>query len=159
MSTTLTPPQSGPPPAPAPNLNADGSVKKPWYKQDFYVGRAVKGEELMNFSRQLASFLRYRDQWCRSPWCNASIRQADHVVGAASGVILLGLIQNILDLINAPNYWIDAINGAVILFALILARIIGGEVAPDILDVVMVHKSPQPAPITPGSGTAPGSSK
>jgi len=50
-----------------------------------------------------------------------------NMVGAASGVILLGLIQNILDLINAPNYWIDAINGAVILFALILARIIGGE--------------------------------
>src|SRR5579871_5531470 len=50
-----------------------------------------------------------------------------NMVGAASGVILLGLIQNILDLMNAPNYWIDAINGAVILFALILARIIGGE--------------------------------
>jgi len=58
MSTTLTPPQPGPPPAPAPNLNADGSVKKPWYKQDFYVGRAVKVEELMTFSRQLSSFLR-----------------------------------------------------------------------------------------------------
>jgi simple sugar transport system permease protein len=52
-----------------------------------------------------------------------------NMIGAASGVILLGLIQNILDLVNAPNYWIDAINGAVILFALILARIIGGEAA------------------------------
>ena len=50
-----------------------------------------------------------------------------NMVGAASGVILLGLIQNILDLVNAPNYWIDAIDGGVILFALILARIIGGE--------------------------------
>jgi simple sugar transport system permease protein len=50
-----------------------------------------------------------------------------NMVGAASGVILLGLVQNILDLVNAPNYWIDAIDGAVILFALILARIIGGE--------------------------------
>ena len=49
------------------------------------------------------------------------------MVGAASGVILLGLVQNLLDLENAPNYWIDAINGAVILFALILARVIGGE--------------------------------
>src|SRR5438128_11725270 len=58
MSTTLTPPQSGPPPAPAPKLNPDGSVKKPWYKQEFYVGRAVKVEELMTFSRQLSSFLR-----------------------------------------------------------------------------------------------------
>jgi simple sugar transport system permease protein len=50
-----------------------------------------------------------------------------NMVGAASGVILLGLVQNILDLENAPNYWIDAINGGVILFALILARVIGGE--------------------------------
>ena len=50
-----------------------------------------------------------------------------NMVGAASGVILLGLVQNILELENAPNYWIDAINGGVILFALILARVIGGE--------------------------------
>jgi simple sugar transport system permease protein len=50
-----------------------------------------------------------------------------NMVGAASGVILLGLVQNILDLENAPNYWIDAINGGVILFALLLARVIGGE--------------------------------
>jgi len=50
-----------------------------------------------------------------------------NMVGAASGVILLGVVQNILFLENAPNYWIDAINGAVILFALILARVIGGE--------------------------------
>ena len=44
-------------------------------------------------------------------------------------VILLGVVQNILDLENAPNYWIDAIDGAVILFALVLARLIGGEAA------------------------------
>jgi simple sugar transport system permease protein len=50
-----------------------------------------------------------------------------NMVGAASGVILLGLVQNLLDLENAPNYWIEAIDGAVILFALILARVIGGE--------------------------------
>ena len=50
-----------------------------------------------------------------------------NMLGAASGVILLGLVQNILDLENAPNYWIDAIDGAVILVALILARVIGGE--------------------------------
>jgi simple sugar transport system permease protein len=50
-----------------------------------------------------------------------------NMVGAASGVILLGLVQNILDLENAPNYWIDAIDGGVILFALLLARVIGGE--------------------------------
>jgi simple sugar transport system permease protein len=40
---------------------------------------------------------------------------------------LLGLVQNLLDLENAPNYWIDAIDGTVILFALVLARLIGGE--------------------------------
>jgi simple sugar transport system permease protein len=50
-----------------------------------------------------------------------------NMVGAASGVILLGLVQNILDLANAPNYWIEAIDGAVILFALVMARLIGGE--------------------------------
>src|SRR5262245_62377784 len=33
-------------------------VKKPWYKAEFYIGRAVKSEEVMNFSRQAASFLR-----------------------------------------------------------------------------------------------------
>src|SRR3954468_16317174 len=30
----------------------------PWYKKEFFVGRAVKREEVMNFSRQAASFLR-----------------------------------------------------------------------------------------------------
>jgi simple sugar transport system permease protein len=50
-----------------------------------------------------------------------------NMVGAASGVILLGFVQNILDLENAPNYWIEAIDGGVILFALVLARVIGGE--------------------------------
>jgi simple sugar transport system permease protein len=50
-----------------------------------------------------------------------------NMVGAASGVILLGVVQNILDLENAPNYWIEAIDGGVILFALFLARVIGGE--------------------------------
>jgi simple sugar transport system permease protein len=49
------------------------------------------------------------------------------MVGAASGVLLLGLVQNILDLANAPNYWIEAIDGTVILIALVMARLIGGE--------------------------------
>ena len=50
-----------------------------------------------------------------------------NMIGAASGVILLGIVQDILDLANVSNYWIEAINGAVILFALVLARIVGGE--------------------------------
>src|SRR4051812_47336791 len=54
MTNTLTPPQS----LPAPNLNADGTEAKPWYKREFYIGRPVKPEEVMNFSRQMSSFLR-----------------------------------------------------------------------------------------------------
>jgi simple sugar transport system permease protein len=52
-----------------------------------------------------------------------------NMIGAASGVILLGLVQNILDLSQVSNYWIEAVTGGVILVALILARIIGGEAA------------------------------
>ena len=33
------------------------------------------------------------------------------MIGAASGVILLGLVQDILDLANVSNYWIEAIDG------------------------------------------------
>jgi simple sugar transport system permease protein len=50
-----------------------------------------------------------------------------NMVGAASGVILLGLVQNILELTNVSNYWVEAVDGAVILFALLLARVVGGE--------------------------------
>ena len=50
-----------------------------------------------------------------------------NMIGAASGVILLGFVQDILDLANVSNYWIEAIDGCVILFALFLARIVGGE--------------------------------
>ena len=50
-----------------------------------------------------------------------------NMIGAASGVILLGFVQDILDLANVSNYWIEAIDGSVILFALFLARIVGGE--------------------------------
>jgi simple sugar transport system permease protein len=50
-----------------------------------------------------------------------------NMVGAASGVILLGIVGDILDLANVSNYWIEAIDGTVILFALFLARVVGGE--------------------------------
>jgi simple sugar transport system permease protein len=53
------------------------------------------------------------------------------MLGAGLGVILLALVQNVLDLGQVNNYWIDAIDGAVILFALIMARVIGGEAAAD----------------------------
>ena len=50
------------------------------------------------------------------------------MLGAASGVVLLGLVQNILDLGQVNNYWIMAIDGGVILAALFMARVVGGEV-------------------------------
>jgi simple sugar transport system permease protein len=50
-----------------------------------------------------------------------------NMVGAASGVILLGIVSDILDLAQVSNYWIEAIDGAVILVALVMARVIGGE--------------------------------
>jgi hypothetical protein len=37
------------------------------------------------FPKQMAQFLRYRDQYCRMPWCNAPIRHADHITPAAEG--------------------------------------------------------------------------
>ena len=54
MSATMTPKQAPPVARRAP----DGTEAKPWYKREFYLGKAVKPEEVMNFSRQLASFLR-----------------------------------------------------------------------------------------------------
>jgi simple sugar transport system permease protein len=50
-----------------------------------------------------------------------------NLIGAATGVVLLGVVQNILNLAGVSSYWIDAINGTVILIALILARVVGGE--------------------------------
>ncbi len=56
MTAQLTPPAPAPRTRPTPPPPDD--TKKPWYKQEFYIGRAVKAEEVMNFSRQLSSFLR-----------------------------------------------------------------------------------------------------
>jgi len=53
------------------------------------------------------------------------------MLGAACGVVLLGLVRNIIDLVNAPTYWQNAISGGVILFALVLARVVGGEKSAD----------------------------
>ncbi len=49
------------------------------------------------------------------------------MLGAACGVVLIGLVQNILDLGQVNNYWIQAMIGGVILLALIMARVVGGE--------------------------------
>lgn len=42
------------------------------------------------------------------------------IVGSALGVLLLGMIQNILTLSNIPSFWINASYGLIILAALIL---------------------------------------
>ncbi|TMC54960.1 MAG: ABC transporter permease [Chloroflexi bacterium] len=49
------------------------------------------------------------------------------VVGALTGVILLALVTNILTLSNISSTWIDAVDGAIILIALGLAKLIGTE--------------------------------
>ena len=59
MTAPTLPPPAPPVPGSGPQtVYVDAEAKKPWYKADFYVGRAVKLDELMNFSRQTASFLR-----------------------------------------------------------------------------------------------------
>ncbi|MEP6815508.1 MAG: HNH endonuclease signature motif containing protein [Marmoricola sp.] len=37
------------------------------------------------FSQQQREFLVFRDQICRTPWCNAPVRHADHVVAVEEG--------------------------------------------------------------------------
>jgi simple sugar transport system permease protein len=49
-----------------------------------------------------------------------------NMVGVATGVVLLSVVQNILDLANVSNYWVEAVDGLVILVALVVARLIGG---------------------------------
>src|SRR5262249_9000279 len=46
------------------------------------------------------------------------------VVGAFTGVVLLGLVNDVLVLRNTSTFWIDAVNGAIILIALGLARLV-----------------------------------
>lgn len=49
------------------------------------------------------------------------------MVGALSGVLLLGIISNILTLSQVESYWIDACFGAIILIALVISRVAGGR--------------------------------
>lgn len=50
-----------------------------------------------------------------------------NLLGAATGVILLGLVVNLLTLEQVQSYWIDAVNGFIILVALGIARVLSGE--------------------------------
>lgn len=49
------------------------------------------------------------------------------MIGALLGVLLLGVLSNVLTLSQVPSFWIDAVFGGVILLALILARITGDK--------------------------------
>ena len=43
--------------------------------------------------------------------------------GALTGVLLLGVVQNLLTLAQVPSFWIQAIYGGIILLALMIARV------------------------------------
>jgi simple sugar transport system permease protein len=49
------------------------------------------------------------------------------VFGAFTGILLLYMIQNVLTLAGVPAQWISALNGAIILIALIVSRITSGQ--------------------------------
>ena len=49
------------------------------------------------------------------------------LVGALTGVLLLGILQNVLTLSQIAAFWIDAAYGLIILISLILARVTGGS--------------------------------
>jgi simple sugar transport system permease protein len=49
------------------------------------------------------------------------------VFGAFTGILLLYMIQNVLTLAGVPAQWIGALNGAIILIALIISRITSGQ--------------------------------
>ena len=49
------------------------------------------------------------------------------LAGALAGVLLLGIVTNILTLSQIASFWIDATFGAIILIAQSLTRLTGGE--------------------------------
>ena len=49
------------------------------------------------------------------------------MVGAFTGILLLFMIQNVLTLAGVPAQWIGALNGAIIIIALVVSRITGGK--------------------------------
>jgi simple sugar transport system permease protein len=49
------------------------------------------------------------------------------IVGAATGVVLLGVIQNILVVSQVPSFWVSAIYGGIILLSLMLGALTGSS--------------------------------
>jgi simple sugar transport system permease protein len=47
------------------------------------------------------------------------------VLGAATGVLLLGIVDNLLTLAQVQTFWIQAIYGVIILIALVIAKLTG----------------------------------
>lgn len=47
--------------------------------------------------------------------------------GALTGVLLLGVVQNLLTLAQVPSFWIQAVYGGIILVALMIARVTTGR--------------------------------
>ncbi|MCU1479318.1 MAG: ATPase [Subtercola sp.] len=45
------------------------------------------------------------------------------IYGAVSGVLLLGIVSNLLTLANVSSYWVQATRGAIILIAMIIASV------------------------------------
>jgi simple sugar transport system permease protein len=48
------------------------------------------------------------------------------MLGALTGVLLLGVVQNLLTLAQVPSFWIQAIYGGIILGSLMIARLTSG---------------------------------
>jgi simple sugar transport system permease protein len=46
-----------------------------------------------------------------------------NIIGALTGVLLLGVISNILTLAQVPTFWIDAIYGGIIVLALVITKL------------------------------------
>jgi simple sugar transport system permease protein len=51
---------------------------------------------------------------------------AGSLIGALTGVLMLGILQNVLTLAQIPSFWIDACFGAIILVSLIITRLSSG---------------------------------
>jgi simple sugar transport system permease protein len=49
------------------------------------------------------------------------------MTGAITGVLLLGVVDNLLTLAQVASFWKQAIYGAIILFALVVSRVTSGQ--------------------------------